>query len=272
MFDIFFQGIIQGLTEFLPVSSSGHLTLFQYFTGSKDIEANMLTSIALHFGTLIAVLYFFRKDLMPFLTIKGWKEATNRRLAALIVCSSVPTALIGLGCKKTFEKIFSTPSYVSIGLFITGLMLLMSEKIGKSVADDKKIDINSLSWLKAFFIGVAQGIAVTPGISRSGSTITASLLAKLKSEDAAKYSFLLMIPAVGGATLLEIIKVAKNGLPASVEPWPLFIGVIVSTITGLLSLRFLVFIIKKQKLAIFSYYLFVVSILSLIAIYYGYHF
>lgn len=266
MFDSIVQGIIQGLTEFLPVSSSGHLALYQYFTGSQNGELNLLTDIALHFGTLIAVVYYFRKDLMPFFTVSGWKEQTNRRLAALIVCSSIPTALIGLGFKKSFEKIAENPSIVALCLFLTGLVLLISEKIGKKLSEEQKDEINALSLAKAFFIGIAQGIAVTPGISRSGSTITACLFSKLKSEDAAKYSFLLMIPAVGGATLLEVLKIFKSGFPSELNPWALLVGIIASGITGFLSLKFLVFIIKKQKLAIFSYYLFVVSIASLIAI------
>ncbi len=259
MFSYIFQGVLQGLTEFLPVSSSGHLTLFQYFSGQVNHEANLLTDIALHSATLLAVLFFFRADLLPYFTPAGWRDPARRRIALLIIVGSIPTALIGLGLKDTFESLFSMPKAVCIALFITGMLLLASEKLKKLAGQS---ELQSFPFLCAIIVGIAQGIAITPGISRSGSTIATGLLLGLKGEDAARFSFLLMIPAVGGATLLETKDMIETGLPAGTDIAGLAAGALAATITGFLALKFLVYIIREQKLSYFAYYLFLVSIVS----------
>lgn len=266
MLNAILQGVIQGLTEFLPVSSSGHLTLFQYFKGLKNMDANMLMDIGVHFGTLVAVIFYFRSDLLPYFTIGGWKQEKNRKIALLIIMGSIPTAIIGLTLKKHFEVLFAMPKVVCVALFLTGLVLLLSEKL-KNKNNSKTI--SELSYSKAALIGIAQGMAITPGISRSGSTISAGLLSGLSGEEAARFSFLLMIPAVSGATLLEIKKVASAGLPVGFIWSEFLVASLTSAITGLLALSLLVYIIKKQRLNIFAYYLFIVSILSFTAILMG---
>ncbi len=263
MISYIIQGIIQGLTEFLPVSSSGHLTLFQYFSGSHNIDVNMLADIALHFGTLIAVLFFFRADILPYFTPAGWRDPQRRKMALLIIVASVPTAAIGLLLKKQFKTLFEMPSLVAGALFVTGLILLLSEKLK---ARASQLEIADFSYSRAVIIGIAQGLAITPGISRSGSTIATGLMLGLKGEDAARFSFLLMIPAVGGATLLEIKDALEVGLPASIETTGILAGTIAACLTGFLALKLLVYIIKKQKLSYFAYYLFVVSTVSLVMI------
>ncbi len=252
------QGTIQGLTEFLPVSSSGHLTLFQHFTNQTNLEANMSMDISVHLGTLFAVAFYFRNDLIPFFKPSNWKNEKIRKTALLIIAATIPTGLIGIGFKKQFEALFASPVLVCVALFLTGLILLISEK-RKNSADQTK-EISDLSLKNAVAIGIAQGFAITPGISRSGSTISAGLLSKLTGEDAAKFSFLLMIPAVSGATLLEVRKILKAGLPDGVDWASLTSGFSASLIVGFLALNLLVYIIKKQKLSLFSYYLFAVSI------------
>lgn len=264
MFNIALQGLIQGLTEFLPVSSSGHLTLFQHFTGKTNLEANMQTDIAVHFGTLLAVIFFFREDLKPFFSISGWKNPQIRKLALLVISASIPTAIMGIGLKKQFEALFASPTAVCIALFATGLILLVSEKLKANKSQNLEMD--SLSIPKAVAIGIVQGCAITPGISRSGSTISAGLIAGLKGEAAAKFSFFLMIPAVGGATILEGKKMLGNTLIAAVPASELAIGGIVAAITGFAALKLLVYMIKQQKLSIFAYYLCFVSVSSFIAI------
>lgn len=259
MFSYIFQGVLQGLTEFLPVSSSGHLTLFQYFSGQMNHDANLLTDVVLHFATLLAVLFFFRADLLPYFTPAGWRDTARRRIAILIIIGSVPTAIIGLGLKDTFESLFSMPKAVCIALFITGILLLASEKLKKI---DRQNDLQEFSLIRAIIVGIAQGIAITPGISRSGSTIATGLILGLKGEDAARFSFLLMIPAVGGATLLETKDLFETGLPAGIDMAGLLSGAVAASITGFLALKFLVYIIKEQKLSYFAYYLFLVSIAS----------
>ena len=264
MLNMILQGIVQGLSEFLPISSSGHLTLFQHFA-KVNLEANMTkeaimtTDIALHFGTLIAVIYYFRKDIIPYFTKAGWQDEARRKIAWLVIVGSIPTAIIGFALKDYFEDLFSNPIAVCGFLFLTGIVLLISEKIKNK--NTNSTNLPELTYGKALVTGVAQGIACTPGISRSGSTIAAGLLMGLKGEDAAKYSFLLMIVSVGGVTLLEILKVIKKGIPEGIVPLNIIVGGITAMIVGFLSLKFLVYIINKQKLSYFAYYLFAVSII-----------
>ena len=264
MLNMILQGIVQGLSEFLPISSSGHLTLLQHFTNT-NFEAGMTkqailtTDIALHFGTLIAVIYFFRKDIIPYFTKDGWQDESRRKIAWLVIIGSIPTAIIGFSLKDYFEDLFSNPIAVCGFLFLTGILLLISEKI--KIKNSNSTTLPQLSYGKAVVTGIAQGIAITPGISRSGSTIAAGLLLGLKGEEAAKFSFLLMIVSVGGATLLEARKLIKYGVPEGIIPLNLIVGAITAMIVGFLSLKFLVYIINKQKLSYFAYYLFAVSII-----------
>lgn len=264
MLNVAIQGIIQGLTEFLPVSSSGHLTLFQYFTGRNDFELNLMTDIALHFGTLIAVIFFFRSDLKPFFLPSGWKDPQTRRLASLIIVASVPTAAMGIGFKKQFEALFTNPTAVCVALFVTGIILIAAEKL--KTRNCQCLSLQQLSYGKAILIGTIQGLAITPGISRSGSTIGAGLLTGLDGENSARFSFLLMIPAVSGATLLELKKFFSATSGVEIIYSELLLGAIIAAITGFAALKLLVYMIQKQKLSLFSYYLFLVSIISFIAI------
>lgn len=263
MINAIFQGIIQGITEFLPVSSSGHIALFQYFSGLEDIEGNLLTNIAVHFGTLLAVIFYFKNDITPYFTASGWRDPLRRKIALLVIAGSVPTAIIGVFFKDFFKGLFANPTAICVALFATGLILLLAEKLKSTQSQE---DISDFSLSKGFLVGLAQGIAITPGISRSGSTISAGLLLGLKGEDCARLSFLMMIPAVAGATLLEARPLLKSGLPESLNAVSLLVSVAVAIITGFLSLKLLVYLVKKQKLSIFSYYLFAVSIICFILI------
>lgn len=266
MINAIFLGLVQGLTEFLPVSSSGHLTLAQYFLGLADPEANLSQNLVLHFGSLLAVIWFFRADLTPYFTANGWRSKQRKRIFMLVFLGSIPTAAIALGGKKFFESLFGSPSLVCIALFATGLLLMLAEKLSKR---ESIYDLASFPVWGVLTIGVAQGLAVTPGISRSGSTIATAMLLGLSGADSAKLSFLLMIPAVGGATILEIRKLFVQGLPASLSATELVAGALTSFVTGILALGLLILLIKGQKLSLFSWYLFTVSIMSLILINFG---
>ena len=257
------QGLVQGISEFLPISSSGHLTLLQHFLKLGDLDANLLTSVALHFGTLLAVIFYFRADILPYFTVSGWKDPDRRKVALLVIIGSVPTAIIGLKFKDHFKALFANPVAVCFALFTTGLLLLLCEKLKRKT---DLVALEATPWWKAVIVGIMQGLAITPGISRSGSTIATSLMLGIKSEDSAKFSFFLMIPAVGGATLLEAKDVIEQGLPESIAIGGLAVGTLVATITGFLALKLLVYMIKQQKLSYFSYYLFTVSIISLVLI------
>ncbi|MBI3039464.1 undecaprenyl-diphosphate phosphatase [bacterium] len=263
MLEVIILGFVQGLTEFLPVSSSGHLTLVQVFFNWKNPETNLVFDIILHFGTLLAVIWFFRKDLLPYFTISGWKDPTRRRLALMVVAASVPTAAIGIGFKKTFEAMFASPPTVCLFLMVTAILLFIADKFAKR---GETCDIQTISPLKAIIVGIFQGIAVAPGISRSGATISSGIFCGLSGVESARFSFLLMIPAVGGATLLEAKKIFVSGLPADINLEMAIVGGIVAMITGFMALRFLMAFLKEQRLRYFSYYLAIVSSCSWVAL------
>ncbi len=245
-------GAIQGLTEFLPVSSSGHLTIFQHLFGLQDPEANLALDILLHSATLIAVIWFFRSDLMSFASSEGRAKPGNRHLALMIAIASIPTAVIGVGFKKQFEAMFAAPLLVCGALIVTGILLLAAHRRSKNQAGKA---LSELTLGQAVFIGIMQGIAVTPGISRSGTTIAAGIFSGLKGEEAGRFSFLLMIISVGGATLLESRKLFGSAATIDWTLLPLAAGWLTSLVVGLLSLSLLMMVLKKQNLQWFAFYL-----------------
>jgi len=260
-------GIVQGLTEFLPVSSSGHLVIFQHLFGLKEPE--LFFDISVHVGTLTAVIIFFWKDIQKiilsvinFLKLLIKKEASFRdinknpevKLAWLIIIGSVPTGIIGLSFHKAAEQLFSSLFLVGCSLMITGLFLSLTRLVRKN---DK--DIEQFYVKDALIIGIIQGIAVTPGISRSGSTISAGLFLGLSREISARYSFLLSIPAIVGAEILSLKDVSANDLNSGI-----FIGTITAGIVGYGALKLLVYIVKKGEMHLFAPYCWIAGIFALI--------
>jgi undecaprenyl-diphosphatase len=204
-FEALALAIVQGLTEFLPVSSSGHLVLTQTFFGIDPASA-FVYDIVLHLGTALAALLFFRRDVADVLRglLPPYRQAPQellaaRRLLVLLVAATVPTAVIGLTFKDFFEGLFASPSAVVAALAVTGTFLIAS-----SLLPAATLALERAPWWKAALVGVAQGIAIVPGISRSGSTIVAGLAVGLRREDAVRFSFLLFLPAILGASLLEL--------------------------------------------------------------------
>jgi len=252
-------GVVQGLTEFLPVSSSGHLTIAEALFHLESPDANLTLDICLHLGTLLAVVWFLRAALLPYITVAGWKDAGRRRVAFLVFAASIPTAIIGLSLKDTFEKMFASPSLVCLFLAVTGVLLLLADSRKAMVSQPV---LSELPLWKALLIGLFQGIAITPGISRSGSTIAGGMLLGIPGVEAARFSFLLSIPAVGGAALLQARKIMKAGLPADFAPSELMVGFLTSAAVGLLALKLLQFVLERQKLSVFAYYLFAASIIA----------
>lgn len=241
-------GIIQGITEFLPVSSDGHLTVAEYFLGLT--EGSLAYNVTLHIGTLLAVILYFFKNILRFVQ---W------RFIKLALITSLPTAVIGLAIQKTFD--FDHPNIKVVGgfLWLTGTLLYFSTR--KMRAQDlihvsPETVYAEITPLKAFLIGIAQGIAVLPGVSRSGSTIATAVLLNCRGSVATFYSFVVSIPAIAGACLLELPKAEFT----SEELPNIMMGTGVSFVVGLLSLWVLdQYFVKKAKLAIFSYYLWVLS-------------
>jgi undecaprenyl-diphosphatase len=261
-------GIIQGLTEFLPVSSSGHLVIFQHLFGMKEPE--LVFDLAVHVGTLMAVVIYFKKELLGIIRavfkmarqfIKReatWIDAWNDpecKMALLIIIGSVPTALIGIGFHQIADLLFSSVRMVGVMLLFTGTLLWLTRWVGKSGHG-----MGPFSSKKALVVGFAQGLAILPGISRSGSTIAAGMFLGLKRELAARFAFLLSIPAICGAALLAASDLAGGN---DSSPIIITVGVLSAAVVGYLSLKMLVFIVNKGRLHLFSPYCWVVGLLAL---------
>ncbi|MBV1758394.1 MAG: undecaprenyl-diphosphatase UppP [Dethiosulfatibacter sp.] len=257
-------GLVQGLTEFLPVSSSGHLAILGNLFGIE--EGNLFYSVMLHFSTLIAVIIYFRKDIIRlffsfFSLITKIAKRQNvkfdlyERMVLLIVIATIPTVFIGLAFSDLFDFLYTDLKFVGYALILTGILLLLSEKIGK-----RNFDLSNISYSKAILIGVFQGMAIAPGISRSGSTIVGALFMGLDREEAARFSFLLSIPAIFGAAILETISIntAKIAINAN-----LFIGMLAAFTAGILSIGIMMNLIKKGKLYYFSIYVFALGLLTI---------
>lgn len=237
-------GIIQGITEFLPISSSGHIVLFKYFL---DIEAGLTIDVFLHFGTLLAVFIVYRRDIIKM--IKFEKEYKKFNLYILI--GAIPAGVVGIFFGDFFETINSSLSIVGFFLIITGIALWFSDKL--PLANRKLEDMNLFDTV---IIGIAQALAIFPGLSRSGSTIVAGLFRNLNRELAAKYSFILSIPVIGGATLLKTKDIISiNGI----SYFELFLSTSASMITGYFAINLLLKLTKIQKLKYFAYYCFILG-------------
>jgi undecaprenyl-diphosphatase len=253
-----FLGVVQGLTEFLPVSSSGHLVFFQSKLGLT--EPPIFFDVMLHLGTLLAVVIYFWKDISNIFegigsAIRGKKKNQEGvKLFFLIILATIPTGLMGILFKDWFESFFSNPRQVGGMLLITGLILWLTR-----LAKKEGRPLTRMGWFDAILIGIAQGIAILPGISRSGATISTGLFCGLERELSGKFSFLLSIPAILGATLLEYKK-----MDIVSELGTVLIGAAVALGVGILALTFLMKIIKIGKLYNFSYYCCGMGILMII--------
>lgn len=245
---IMLLGLIQGVTEFLPISSSGHLVLFEKILGFKEM---LFYNVLLHFATLLAVILLFFKDIIEYFK--------NIKIIFYIFLLNIPTGVIGLFIKKYFSFVYDNVLLSGIFLFITGLWLIFSEK--KYLENSfNKIDITDIGIIRSLIIGIAQGIAVLPGISRSASTLGSMLVLNFKREQSVKFIFIASIPVILAATLLEVKDlISTENLNFEMS---YFYGIIAAFIFGLISLKFLVKIVKREKLRYFAYYCFLVSIIS----------
>ncbi|MBI9077829.1 MAG: undecaprenyl-diphosphate phosphatase [Desulfatibacillum sp.] len=264
-------GVVQGLTEFLPVSSSGHLVLFQSLMGLEEPE--LLFDICLHVGTLAAVVWTFfpqivdaTKGLLRFAAAtRGgkaamatvWATDQDARMALLIIIGTVPTGFIGMGFHKVADKLFASPALAGAMLLITGLILWATRYVG---AEGKKL--SSVTGLNALVVGTVQGLAILPGISRSGSTICAALFLGVDREVAARYSFLLSIPAIVAALILEVADAGGGSHPPVAM---LVTGGVISALTGLAALKWLLAIVRKGSMWWFAPYCWVVGATVLVA-------
>ena len=258
-----FLGIIQGLAEFLPISSSGHLVIFENLLGFKEPE--LLLDVSLHVGTLLAVCIYFRSDLKK-MAVEIWETAspgTDHRfglkphasLALMVVIGSIPTALIGFIFKDPLERLFGSITTVGVMLVVTGLIVGITKLIPETYGKRHQV-----SFLIALAIGTAQGLAIMPGISRSGSTIVCALLLGMNRELAGRFSFLLSIPAIIGAVVLQfdVEAIARVGAVT------LVLGFASSALVGFMALKILMGMVKKGHFYYFAPYCWAVGILTIV--------
>lgn len=246
-------GLIQGLTEFLPVSSSGHLVLFQGLFGIE--EATQAFDILLHVATLIAVFVFYWNDIWALIC------HPFQRTTCLLIAGTIPTVLIALLFNDTFNKIFGQGKFIGFNFIFTAIVLIYADK-----QSGGKRKIKNMSIFDALVVGTMQGIAIMPAISRSGMTISASLSRGLNRDNAARFSFLLSIPAILGAMVLTIkdLVTGESDMVASVGILPMIVGFLVAAASGYLAIRFMVGIVKRGKLRWFAVYVFLLGVVLLV--------
>ena len=247
-------GLIQGLTEFLPVSSSGHLVLFNKLFGIT--EGTVTFSIAVHIATLIAVIIVLWKDVFEMI-----KKPTGK-LALLVIVATIPMGIMGFIFKDLLKSFLETGATVGVGFLITGTVLWFAEYTSKKEKKNKKLE--ETSFVDALVVGCAQVVAMLPAVSRSGSTTGGALFRGLNREFALKFSFLMSIPAILGPAAIEAIDVIKDGSGLEVELLPLIVGMLAAGISGYLAIKFMLKIFTKTSLKVFSYYVYTLGVLVLI--------
>lgn len=243
-------GIVQGVTEFLPISSSGHLVLLQKIFGIAD--PSLTFEIVVHLGTLLAVFAVFWRDILALL------KKPFQKFTYLLIIGTIPTGIIGVAFKDFFEKIFASGSTLGFGFLITGFVLLFAHNIRYGYKD-----LDETSYFDAIFVGALQGIAILPAVSRSGLTISGALFRNMDRDFAAKFSFMLSIPAILGAAVFDAKDILNVGL-GNLNLFNLGAGFVLSAIFGYISIKFMLNIIKRGKIKYFSFYVFILGALVLL--------
>lgn len=263
-------GLVQGLTEFLPISSSGHLILAPWLFGwndFNDIEIQRAFDAALHLGTLVAVLFYLRADLIPYVregikVVVAPKKAnkTIGRRAWMFVLSAVPAGIAGAIAENWITEKLGTPALIAISLMLFGVVLVWADR------QTGTRDLNSFSTRDALLIGAAQVLALNPGTSRSGITITAARTFGFSRDAAARVSFLMSVPVIGGAVLLKLTKLAKDGIPEGLLT-PMIVGIVAAGISGWIAMWGMIRLLRSRSFTPFVMYRFAVGIgvLSLLA-------
>jgi undecaprenyl-diphosphatase len=278
-------GLIQGATEFLPVSSSGHLLLTQRLFGMDDKTFGLTFDVALHMGTLLALLFFFRRDILalprtlsaslsgrkalaaepalvavgqagqvPLAASPGPANANltggifTARLIGLIITACIPAVIVGTLLSDFIEENVREPLIVALMLAVFGIIMLVADRLGPKIRN-----MDELTFLQAFLIGLAQALALVPGVSRAGITITTGLFLGLKRDQAARFSFLMAIPIIGGAGAKQSLSLLKEPITSN-QLLLMLVGLVVAAVAGYFALRFLIQFLTNFSLAAFSYY------------------
>ncbi|MCQ2977781.1 MAG: undecaprenyl-diphosphate phosphatase [archaeon] len=261
-------GLVQGLTEFLPVSSSAHLIFAQQFLGVT--EPSLAFDVLLHLGTLVAVVGYFFKDIVRMIIaffkslldiVKGRfkseiKRDPYKKLAWFTILATIPVGIAGIAFDDLVESLFTGITLPAFFLLITGCLLFASQRMNTG-----KINIDEINWKEALILGCGQACALLPGLSRSGTTIATGLLLDLDKEFAAKFSFILSIPAILGATVIQL----KDVSITNVELTAWIAGFAIAAISGYLAIKFLLKLIKERSLDVFAYYCWIIGIIILVA-------
>jgi undecaprenyl-diphosphatase len=261
-FEAIILGILQGVTEFAPISSSAHLVIVPHFFGWGSPP--ILFMVTLHLGTLFAVFWYFKTEMIRMFwsllrSLGGLsaRDDPSARLAWLIILGTVPAGLMGFFLNDFFSGLFENPFAAAIFLLVTGFILLLGERLGKQVRDLDEIKVSD-----GLLVGLAQGLAITPGISRSGITIATGLASGLKRESAAHFSFLLSFPIILGA-FAETIAGSNISLHSAILP-ALGFGFAGSLLSGYFCIKYLMGYLKKGSLAVFAYYCFAMGVFTII--------
>jgi len=259
----FSLSVIQGITEFVPISSSGHLILLPELLGWED--QGLAFDVVVHLGTLFAILVFFWRKLWSILTSFFVKKPDNktkkdRKLGVMIMVSIIPAGLVGFFFENIIETTLRSAFVVSISLVFWGIILGLADRYGNSLDSEEKKGLEEISWSQVIFISIAQAIALIPGTSRSGITMTAGLFSKLKRTTAAEFSFLMGIPIIGLAGVLKLWEFYNSGLN-ELSMQTLTLGFVISAVSGVLAIWGLLKIIKKWTYLPFAVYRVVVGIL-----------
>ncbi len=256
-------GIVQGLTEFLPISSSAHLIFIQELLGAE--QANLAFDVLLHLGTLVAVVGYYFKDIIRMIKAffssiadifrgkfkQGFKEDNYKKLTWMVIIGTIPAGIVGVLFDAEIEALFNSLSIPAFFLLITGVLLYTSQRIN---VGDRNIEKSNIK--DSIIVGIGQALAIIPGLSRSGTTISAGLFLGMDKEFVAKFSFLLAIPAILGATLVQL-KDISAGLDANMTAY--VFGFLAALISGYLAISLLLKLIKERSLDIFAYYCWIVG-------------
>lgn len=278
-------GIIQGVTEFLPVSSSGHLSIIQNIF-KINTDGGMLFDVMLHVGTLVAIFIVYRKDILRmireaimicvdiagnckiFFRNKKDDEALRykkvihnnyRKFVLLVIVSTIPTGIIGYAAKGLIETVSATLIVPGVCLLLTGVLLLVAD-----ISEDGRKIPRDVSYSNGFFIGIAQGLATLPGLSRSGTTITACLLSGFDRRFAVKYSFIMSIPAILGAAVLEITNIGQEPINGNLVLCCV-IGAVIAAVVGYICIKTMLIVVRKKKFKGFAIYCFAAGLVAIIA-------
>ena len=266
----FVLGVVQGIGEFLPISSSAHLIIVRFLFNFKELEPAFETAfdVALHFGTLIAVLFVFWKDWLAlfkgaFLGITKKEKTFEGRMFWYLVAATIPGAVIGMIFEGVIEDLVrSNMIIISVCLAIMGILIYIGDKWAEKKYKNP-VEYKDLTFKQTFIIGLSQALAVIPGFSRSGTTILAARLMGISREAAAKFTFLLSTPIIFGAAIIKVKDLLIGGVTM-----PILVGIVTAAVVGVFSIKFLLRYIKKNDFAVFAYYRVIIAIIVLVQVFF----